>query len=223
VTKPSIGVLSDGRASPAVRAAYRRPDYPPPRLSSPLLVLHALALALLAGLGSLYWAVSGDYPLGKVRAGPWTAVPRAGSRDADPYARAIMARSGVIPLAAGEGLSLSASDDDAGRPLDARCAYRVRSVVPAARFWTLTLYDADGRPAASELNRNSFTSAEVMRDAEGGFTIVIGPEAMAGNWLQMPARGRVNLTLRLYDTPVAAGPAPDRRSVPAIERLECLP
>jgi hypothetical protein len=223
VTKPSIGVLSGGRTPPALRAAYRRPDYPP-RLSAPLLVLYALALALLGGFGSLYWAVSGDYPLGKVRAGPWTAVPRVGSREVDPYARAMLARTGEIPLAAGEGLSLSASEDDAGRTLDARCAYRLGSVAPPARFWTVTLYDADGRPASSDLNRNGFTSAEVLRDAEGGYTILIGPEAMAGNWLQTPQRGRVALTLRLYDTPVAAGPAPlNRREVPAIERLECLP
>ena len=72
------------------------------------------------------------------------------------------------------------------------------------------------------MQRSGFTSAEVLRDAEGRFCIAVSREPMPGNWLRMPEKGRPGLTLRLYDTPVAAGTAAlDARTLPAIERLDC--
>ena len=193
-------------------------------LSSAALVVYAVSLALLLGLGSAYWAVSGDYLFGKLRAGAWQAAPRVGSREADPYARAVLARNAEIPLAIGEGLTLTATEDDAGRLLEAGCAYRIGRVAPQARYWTLTLYDADGRPVSTELQRSGFTSAEVLRDAEGGFSIMVTRDPMPGNWLRAPENGRLGLAFRLYDTPVAAGAATlDPRTLPAIERLDCRP
>jgi hypothetical protein len=197
-------------------AAGRRP------LPTAALVVYAVALALLLGLWSAHWAVSGEYPFGRVRAGAWQATPRVGSREADPYARAVIARSADIPIAIGEGLMLTTTADDAGHALDTACAYRVGSVTPQARYWTLTLHDGDGRPVATELQRSGFTSAEVLREADGRFSIVIAREPMPGNWLRMPERGRPGLALRLYDTPVAAGAAAlDVRTLPSIERLDC--
>jgi hypothetical protein len=202
-------------AAPAGRAHARR-------LPAAVLVVYAVSIALLLGLWSAYWAVSGDYPFGQVRAGAWQATPRVGSREADPYARAVVARSAEIPLAIGEGLTLTATGDDQGRPLDTRCTYRVGPATPQARYWTLTLYDEEGRPVSSELQRSGFTSAEVLRDVEGRFSIVIARDPMPGNWLRMPERGRPGLALRLYDTPVAAGTAAlDPRTLPTIERLDC--
>ena len=193
-------------------------------LSTAALVLYAVSLALLLGLGSAHWAVLADYPFGKVKAGAWQAAPRVGSREADPYARAVLARTAEIPLAIGEGLALTATQDSSGRTLDAGCAYRVGRATPQARYWTLTLYDADGRPVASELQRSGFTSAEVLRDQDGGFSVVIAREPKPGNWLQAPESGRLGLALRLYDTPVATGMANlDPRVFPSIERLECGP
>lgn len=191
-------------------------------LSSAALVVYAVGIALLLGLWSAHWAVSGDYPFGQVQAGAWRATPRVGSREADPYSRAVIARSAEIPLAIGEGLTLTANTDSADRPLDRACVYRVGSATPQARYWTLTLYDGEGRPIVSELQRSGFTSVEVLRDAEGRFSVVIAREPMAGNWLRMPERGKVSLALRLYDTPVAAGAASlDARTLPSIERLGC--
>jgi hypothetical protein len=199
-----------------------RPRLPRRALSSAALVVYGVTLALLIGLGSAYWAVKDTYPFGTVRASMWIAAPRVGSREVDPYAKAVVARSAEIPLATGEGLVLTATGDEGGHPLDSQCTYRIGLVTPQARYWTLTLYDDDGRPAASDLQRSGFTSAEVLREADGRFTITISREPMPGNWLKMPERGRPSVVLRLYDTPVAAGSAAlDPRTLPVIERLGC--
>jgi hypothetical protein len=220
-------VIADRLPSAAV--SRRAPSAAPPRWRAgprshfASLVVYALLLAGALGLSSAFWATKGDYPLGRVNVGAWTAWPRAGSRDADPYTRAIIARTGDIPLAIGEGLILRATADDAGRALDPRCVYRIGTTTPQARYWTLTLYDDAGRPITGE-GRSSFSSGELLRDAAGGFVITLGREARSGNWMMMPERGRVSLVLRLYDTPASSGSAAlDRASMPAIERLECAP
>jgi hypothetical protein len=189
--------------------------------SQAALVVYAVVLGLTLGLGSAHWATRGEHPPGGIRIGPWTVWPRVGARDADPYARAVIARSGDIPLGAGEGLALVASVDNADRPLEGNCTYRIGSATPQARYWTLAVYDAQGRARETPLRRAAFTSAEMLRDGQGRFTIVAGPTAQSGNWLPLPP-GRVTFILRLYDTPVAAGSAAlDPRSLPRIERVEC--
>jgi hypothetical protein len=209
--------------------AGRRPARQPTRrqagrLSTPVLVAYAIAIALLAGFGSAYWALKGEYPVGSVRVGPWTTWPKIGSREADPYARAVVARSGEVPLGVGEGLAFVASADSAGRSLDANCVYGLGSVTPQARYWTLTVYDADGRPARTDLGRSGMTSAEILRRDDGSFLIELSRTVRPGNWLQLPSVDAFTLMLRLYDTPVAAGSAAlDARVLPRIERLECGP
>jgi hypothetical protein len=214
-----------GVADPPARAkARRRSTRVAGRLPAPVLVAYAIALALLVGFGSAYWVLKGEYPVGSVHVGPWITWPKIGSRDADPYARAVVARSGDIPLGLGEGLAFFAPADNAGRALDTNCAYRVGSVTPQARYWTLTIYDADGRPARTDLGRSGMTSAEILRRDDGSFVIDLSRTVRPGNWLQLPSSGAFTLMLRLYDTPVAAGSAAlDGRVLPGIERVECGP
>lgn len=192
------------------------------RVPSIVFGLYALLLGFGLGAGSAYWIVNADYPFGRVRAGPWTAWPRAGSRDADPYMRAIVARQGDLPLGLGEGLALTATEDSAGQPLEARCRYSLGAATPPARSWTLALYDAEGRPLRSDWGWSGLTSAEIVRDREGRFAVTLARDASPGNWIRMPEGGRVSLTLRLYDTPVAGGSAAlDPALFPSIERLGC--
>lgn len=191
-------------------------------IPSAVFVVYALALALGLGLGSAYLATRGRYPLGGVQAGPWVAWPRIGSREADPYGKAVDARTGAIPLAIGEGLTITAETDDMGRPLRSNCVYRIGGDTPAARAWTLTVYDGAGRLAPTEAGRAGFTSTEILREANGTFAIVLAREARPGNWLSMPSSERVGLVLRLYDTPASSGSAAlDPKFLPSISALEC--
>lgn len=186
-----------------------------------LLVVYALFLALGLGLGSAYWALQGNPPFGQLRRGPWLAWPALGSPQADPYMRAILARRGDVPLATGEGMGFAATTDSEGKPLDAACSYTIGSVAPIARLWTLTLYDREGRLPGTDLGRRSFTSAEVIRDAQDRFSISLSRQLQAGNWLQLPASGTFTLALRLYDPPGASPSNFNESDFPVIQRLGC--
>ncbi|QGY05086.1 DUF1214 domain-containing protein [Methylobacterium mesophilicum SR1.6/6] len=189
------------------------------------LAIYTLALGGVLGLASADWATSGGYPFGGVQVGAWTAWPRAGAANADPYTRAVNARRGEIPLAVGEGLLLTAAADDEGQALDATCTYRIGGGTPPARAWTLTVAGRGPRDPGRAPVREGFTSTEVLRSADGRFVVVLGPDVEPGNWLPSPrASGPVRLALRLYDTPVAASVGSlDRSTVPAITRLGCAP
>ena len=192
---------------------------------TPLLVLYALVLGAVLGLASADWATRGGYPFGGVRIGPWTAWPRAGSTNADPYTRAVNARRGEIPLAVGEGLLLTAAEDDEGRALDAACRYVVAGATPPARAWTLTVAGRGPRDPQRPHVREGFTSTEILRQPDGRFAITLAPDVEPGNWLPSPrAEGPLRLALRLYDTPAAAGIGSlDRSVVPTITREDCAP
>ncbi|MGO4572830.1 DUF1214 domain-containing protein [Microvirga sp. 2TAF3] len=186
-----------------------------------VLILYAFLLALGLGIGSAYAVLKGKPPFGGRHLGPWVTWPKLGSADADPYMRAIAARRGEIPLGIGEGLALTATADSEGRKLDSACSYRIGSATPAARWWTLTLYDEAGQLPPSELGRSGFTSSEIIRNADNGFSVDLSRSLSAGNWLQLPASGAFSVVLRLYDLPGAAGMNLGSEDVPTIERLGC--
>ena len=167
-------------------------------------LLFALTIAATSGLGATWFAVTHAAAFGPIRVGAWKAWPKTGTPDIDPYARATMARNGDLPVASGDGIAFFARTDDTGRLLDGRCETVLAGITPAARFWTLTLYDPDGRLIANAANRYGFTSQEVTRKADGQFEIVVAPRARAGNWLPTGGADHIVLALRLYDTPVGA-------------------
>ncbi len=160
--------------------------------------------------------LSGDL----VRAGAWEMRVSESLVSADPYAQAERARSGVIPLASGEGFTLTARQDSQGQKLDGHCAYSISGATPAARFWSLTLFDEAGHLVANPARREGFTSTELSRDAKGGFAVNIGSQLLPGDWLPAPA-GPFVLLLRLYDTPIGTGVSVTPEQVPAITRLAC--
>jgi hypothetical protein len=164
--------------------------------------LFALLVAAAVGLGGTYLALTRGAAFGPLSIGAWTAWPKTGTADADPYARASIARVGLLPTAVGDGVSFAAQADDNGRPLDGRCDVTISGITPTARFWTLTLYNLDGELVANSVNRFGFTSQEIVRRADGSFEIVAAPRASAGNWLPTGGVERYTLLLRLYDTAV---------------------
>src|SRR6478735_9176710 len=145
----------------------------------------ALLIAAATGLGATYIALENGAGFGAVRSGPWTAWPRNGAPDADPYSRAIVARSGELPLGLGEGLAFTARRDSADQPLVGRCSYRIVGRVPQTRGWTITAVTRDGSLMPNPAERYGFTSSEVVRDAAGRFAIALSRSASPGDWLPL--------------------------------------
>jgi len=184
--------------------------------------LFALAVAALVGLGATYLALTRGAAFGSLTIGTWTAWPKTGTVEADPYARATIARTGQLPIALGDGVSFTAQTDDNGKILDGRCDVLVSGVTPAARFWTMTLYNVDGQLAANSVNRYGFTSQEIVRHADGSFDIAIGPRANSGNWLPTGGVERYALVLRFYDTAVGVSTKAGREvPMPAVATRSC--
>jgi hypothetical protein len=106
--------------------------------------------------------------------------------------------------------------------LDGRCDVLLSGMTPQARFWTLTLYDGEGRLVANSVQRHGFTSQEIVRRADGSFDITVGPRARPGNWLPTGGVEKYVLALRLYDTPVGVATRSGRDApMPAIIRRKC--
>jgi hypothetical protein len=184
--------------------------------------LFALAVAIVVGLGATYLALTRGAAFGPLTIGSWTAWPKTGTADADPYARASIARSGRLPTALGDGVAFSARADDDGRAFDGRCDVVLSGVTPAARFWTLSLYNPEGELVANSVNRYGFTSQEIVRHADGSFEIVVAPRANPGNWLPTGGVERYILMLRLYDTAVGVSTKAGREvPMPAIKTRSC--
>lgn len=184
--------------------------------------LFALTTAAAIGLGATWIALTHGTAYGGVTIGAWTAWPKNGTAGIDPYARAMISRSGELPVGSGDGVSFHARTDDAWQALDGRCDVLLSGITPPARFWTLTLYDPDGQLVANSMRRHGFTSQEIVRKADGQFDITIAPRARPGNWLPTGGIDKYQLVLRLYDTPVGMATRSGREApMPSISRRGC--
>ncbi len=184
--------------------------------------LFALIVAAAVGLGTTYFAITRGAAFGALRIGAWTAWPKTGTQDADPYAQAEIARSGRLPVALGDGMTFIAKTDDSGKRLDGRCEVAITGITPAARFWTLTLYNSEGALVPNSVNRYNFTSQEIVRRGDGSFQIIIAPRVSSGNWLPTGGIDRYMLVLRFYDTAVGVATKEGREiPMPAVRTRIC--
>ena len=66
------------------------------RLLIGLLLLFLVAATV--GLGTTWYVLTQNLSFGALALGPWTAYPRKGTVGIDPYARAVIARNGELPI-----------------------------------------------------------------------------------------------------------------------------
>jgi hypothetical protein len=181
-----------------------------------------LIVAAAIGLGATWLTLTHGVAFGSLTIGAWTAWPKSGSVDIDPYARATIARTGELPIGAGDGVAFYANTDDSGGAFDGRCTYVVSGMTPAARYWTLTLYDPQGRLVPNTVDRHGFTSAEIVRETDGHFVINVGPQARPGNWLPSGGVEHFVMVWRLYDTPIGVASLTTKEGpMPAVVRKSC--
>jgi hypothetical protein len=179
-------------------------------------------IAAALGLGATWFTLTRGVAFGALTIGAWTAWPKSGSADIDPYARAMVARTGELPTGMGDGVAFYAHTDDVGNAFDGRCTFTISGMTPAARYWTVTLYSPEGRLVANTIDRHSFTSEEILRDDDGRFTITVAPLARPGNWLPTGGIDQFVLVWRLYDTAIGVAIRTTKDGpMPAIQRKGC--
>jgi hypothetical protein len=181
----------------------------------------AFLVAVATGISSAWWAIDRAPLFNELRVGSWIAWPRAGGTESDPYDLAAASRIGSFALGSAEGLVFTATEDDEGVALDGACRYAVSGETPAARVWTLTAYDADGRLMANPAARTSYHSRELLRRPDGTFEIAVAPQVEPGNWLPVTSSTHFQLVLRLYDTPLTSPARPSTVTMPAIRKVGC--
>lgn len=188
------------------------------------LYLRAAAVMILGlglGLAATIYALDLGYGFDAVEVGPWKAWPSVGGMEIDPYARAVISRSGEAPLGKEQGLAFVAARDSLGEKLSGACRYRIFDPTPPARFWTLGLATPAGGLIANAAGRHEYSSADILRREGGGFRIEVSPTVEPGNWLSQGDAGRFVVVLRLYDTGLAPDTRLDPANFPKIVKLRC--
>jgi hypothetical protein len=93
-----------------------------------------------------------------------------------------------------------------GKPLIGANKYTLHfdksNLPPVYAFWSITLYDKDGFPAANDLNRNAIGDRDELKfNTDGSLDICFQNQSPGkdkeANWLPAPT-GDFNLTMRLY-------------------------
>ena len=176
---------------------------------------------LLLGLFATVMSLNAGYGFNALQAGPWVAWPAVGVPNSDPYARAVVSRTGEAPLGRDQGLTFIAETDSSGAPLDGACDYLLTDPSPVARFWTLGIVRPDGGLLANSTGRYGYTSADVLRHDNGGFRITLSQNPQSGNWLSPGGTRRFNLALRLYETTLDTDAQPNADHFPKITKLAC--
>ncbi|MFD0915878.1 DUF1214 domain-containing protein [Pseudahrensia aquimaris] len=195
-------------------------------LFNPMRLFVDIAVIMVAGLvlGGLLskLSIENNLGFGALKIGQWTAWPQAGSRDADPYTKAKVAADGEVPLGAAEGIAFHGRTDETGEPLNLKCSYLLQGSTPNARLWTLAAHRNDGSAVGNGLgNAASLVSRNIVRDQSGRFSITVGPQLAAGNWLQTSGDGPFELVFRLYDSPVTASGGIVDPEMPIIRLMGC--
>lgn len=191
-----------------------------------LAYLGAIIAGLVLGVGSALW-MAGLWPegrslaFGNVDVGGWRSDFAVGSKAADPYTRARVARHGLLALAKTEAVYFTRATDEKGERLREDCTYVLSGGPMPAEWWSVTLYDGQSMLPS---NTDGALSVNAQAFAKGPWEAVIAPTrpVTGGAWISSKGAGEFDLTLRLYVPEPALLASPNTAlTPPRIERLSC--
>jgi hypothetical protein len=180
-----------------------------------------LIITLTVGIGSARWLIARSAGAVPISAGAWKIWTDDGAGVSGPYGAAHYLLSGRLPPAANQVKVYETDQDDDGNPLDADCIYTVTGPAQGARWWEITLIDPLSGPIFdSDAPMSGISSAQIIGNADGSFTITVAREPKPGNWISPGALTRYALTVslrfaRFHDTIEPA------EVLPRITRGEC--
>jgi hypothetical protein len=183
-----------------------------------------LGISLGIGIGSAWMMMHGGSRVSIVQQGPWVYWPVAGRIDADPYSRAHNVRLGLLPLNPSVGMTYHARVDDEGARLHSSCEYRVEMDGLDALWWSLAVFDDDGRPIRNPAQRYAFNAATTVREPDGRMAVTLARDARPGNWLPTTGAGAVTMALTVQDPrwmQQSLDEGPRSKPLPVVRRVAC--
>lgn len=182
-------------------------------------------IVLTGGLSSAYMMMDRGSSLNTLTSGPWTTWTAAARPDADPYTRAHHARLGALPLPADLAETWIARTDGDGGTLHSSCDYEITVTPPATSWWSLAVFDADGRLIQNAAERYVYTSDTAAISPDGRFVALLSRSAGGGNWLPTSGAGNLSVAYTLIDMSVTLGTGTEATSlatrVPQITAKSC--
>lgn len=182
------------------------------------------AAAMLIGLGSAWYMIDEGTALTTDRVGPWLVWSSAGAPNADPYTKAHLARTGMLPVTSTSALYFVAHTDADGNALTSDCEYGIEGQSLSAAWWSIAAYEASGRLIANRAGRHSFNSRDIFLRVDGSYQIVLARNARPGNWLPIGDNMQILLILRVFAPRGNAGiinAQAIKRQLPEIIKLRC--
>lgn len=164
-----------------------------------------ILVVLTGGFSTAYVMMDRGSSLTTVTSGPWTSWSASARPDADPYTRAHYARLGSLPLPADVAETWVARTDSQGSALHSSCDYEIAVRAPGTSWWSLAVFDADGRLIQNAAARYVFTSDTAAISPDGRFVALLSRSAGGGNWLPTSGAGNLSVVYTLIDMSTALG------------------
>lgn len=183
-----------------------------------------LAIAIVGGIGSAWMMIHSGSRLSISEVGPWVTWPVSGRPDADPYTRAHTVRLGLLPINPSLALTYHARNDDDGQRLHSSCDYGIDFDQFDAAWWSLAVFDDNGRVIRNPAQRYAYNMATLVREVDGRQTVVLAREARPGNWLPTGGAGNITLALMVQDPRWTQQTLEDKeksKSMPSVRKLAC--
>ncbi len=189
-----------GGAKPADADSRARPGRGGVTMRRFAFVLSAIAIGAALGWGTAQCVIASGAAIGGVDNDGWRTSAAIGAASAGPYTRAVVAHAGLLALNRQEALYYTRALDEAARPFEPHCVYRIEGGALAARWWSITLYAEDRYLARNDQDRHSVDATGVHADESGAWTVRVAPERNdASNWISTQHAGAFSLSLRLYE------------------------
>ena len=164
-----------------------------------------ILIVVTGGFGTAYYMIDVGSSLTTVTAGPWQMWTTAARSDADPYTQAHFARLGSLPLSTEIAETWVARTDNAGSALHSSCDYEMTLRPPENSWWSLAVFDADGRLIQNAAERYAFTSETAVILPDGRFVGLLSRSAGGGNWLPTSGAGNLSVVYTVIDMSIATG------------------
>ncbi|EJF90576.1 DUF1214 domain-containing protein [Bartonella tamiae] len=184
-----------------------------------LSILIIICITLSGGAWSVDYILKHFEGFGHFKIGQWSAYPKAGTEQDEPYSRARFAKNGIVSLGQTEGLAFQLWNDSNNRPLKSHCTYRLYGLLPEARLFTLYTVNETFYPLKiDELLPFSLHSNNIIFRQDENLSISISPNAQPYNWLATSFKDmKYGLILTLYDTQILTNTPLNALKMPSVD------